>query len=153
MVRIYFAGSISSSQRQVETYAVITELLTERYAVSSDAADHELFHREASMTSRQIYGQEMLELAQADVMVAEISHAALGVGYQIAHAERLGKPVLCLATPGDRISPMIIGSPRIEVELYEDPATVPAIVDAFVARHGLQTPPQPRLSLSGLEGE
>jgi 2'-deoxynucleoside 5'-phosphate N-hydrolase len=148
MVRIYFAGSISSSQRQVETYATITALLAERYAVSSDAADSELFHREASMTSRQIYGQEMLELAQADVVVAEISHAALGVGYQIAHAERLGKPVLCLVTPGDRVSPMIIGSPRIEVELYDDPNAVVEIVDAFVARHGLEAPAQQPLSLN-----
>jgi nucleoside 2-deoxyribosyltransferase len=151
MLRVYFAGSISQSRADLDQYMRIIEMLGDDYQISSDAADAELFQHEAHLSNREIYQQEMRELGQSDVMIAEVSEASLGVGYQIAHAERLGKPILCLTRPGDRISPMLIGSARIEVGLYDTLDEADTLVQEFLVRHGFREPTLGEETLPGLD--
>ncbi len=55
-------------------------------------------------------------------MIAEVSTPSHGVGYEIAYALRLNKPVLYLHRRNARVSKMITGNtePTLTVEAYED---------------------------------
>jgi nucleoside 2-deoxyribosyltransferase len=56
-----------------------------------------------------------------DVLIAEVSTPSHGVGYEIALAENLGKPVFCCYTEGKRVSKMILGNqnPKFFVISYQ----------------------------------
>ena len=55
-------------------------------------------------------------------MVAEVTTPSLGVGFEIARAENMGKKILCLYRPGpDRsLSPMIAGNKFLTVIEYKN---------------------------------
>lgn len=63
----------------------------------------------------------MAWLADSDLVVAEVSTPSLGVGYELARAESLGKPILCLYRNQDsrRLSAMVSGNPDTMVARYE----------------------------------
>lgn len=54
---------------------------------------------EKSLTDAEILERDMLWLQQSDVVVAEVTQPSLGVGFEIARAITLNKPVLCLFRP------------------------------------------------------
>lgn len=54
---------------------------------------------EKSLTDAEILERDMLWLQQSDVVVAEVTQPSLGVGFEIARAMTLNKPVLCLFRP------------------------------------------------------
>ena len=68
-------------------------------------------------------------------LVAEVSTPSHGVGYEIAMALNLRKPVLCLYRQGARISKMITGNdePTITVSAYPDQASALDVVRRFVS--------------------
>lgn len=72
-------------------------------------------------------------VAEADVLVAEVTTPSLGVGYEIGKAEGLGKKILCLYRPveGRLLSGMISGNPHLRVEEYAEVSEVPAILEKF----------------------
>ena len=76
---------------------------------------------ERGMTESEIFKRDMDWLTEADVVVAEVSTPSLGVGYELARAEHLGKRVLCLFRPssGGSLSAMISGSRILTVAEYE----------------------------------
>ena len=63
----------------------------------------------------------MLWLEEADVLVAEVSTPALGVGYEISKAEDMGKKILCLyrEQQNKKLSAMINGSQKIKIAKYK----------------------------------
>jgi len=67
-----------------------------------------------------IYQRDMNWLRQADVVVAEVSNPSLGVGYEVAQAELMGRPLQCLYQAGlaGRVSPMITGNSNVRVCSY-----------------------------------
>ena len=88
-------------------------VLTEHIAPPDDV--------ERGMTDAEIYKRDMDWLAAADVVVAEVSTPSLGVGYELARAESLGKRVLCMFRPSSEgnLSAMIAGSTMLTVAEYE----------------------------------
>ena len=127
-MNIYFAGSIRGGSEDRELYGrLIGELaahgtvLTEHVARPRDV--------ERGMTDREIHSRDMAWLESADVMVAEVTIPSLGVGYELASAERLGTPALCLFRPssGRSLSAMIGGS-SLRVAEY---STVDEAADAI----------------------
>jgi nucleoside 2-deoxyribosyltransferase len=68
----------------------------------------------AAGRDRRIFDRDMRWLSECDAMIAEISTPSHGVGFEIAEALRLGKPVLCLrdsALEGTLASAMLLGNP------------------------------------------
>ena len=119
-MKIYFAASIRGGRDDAAIYRqLIGELqrhgtvLTEHIAHPDDV--------ERGMTDEEIYQRDMDWLTEADVVVAEVSTPSLGVGYELARAESLGKRVLCLFRPSSEgsLSAMIAGSTMLTVVEYE----------------------------------
>jgi hypothetical protein len=129
--RIYFSASISGGRADAPLYAAIIKALARRGTVltehigSPDLSDG----GEQGADDAHIYARDIDWLREADAVVAEVSTPSLGVGYEIARAAQMGKPVVCLFRPeaGRRLSAMIRGNPAVRVLEYsraDDPAAV-----------------------------
>jgi nucleoside 2-deoxyribosyltransferase len=122
-MKIYFAGSIRGGRNDAALYHQIIALLSEYGQVLTEHVGSEnlLPAGEKDLSDGDIYTRDMAWLAEADIVVAEVTTPSHGVGYEIARAETLGKPVLCLhrRRPERRLSAMLAGNPKLQCESYE----------------------------------
>lgn len=143
--RIYFAGSIRGGRSDQGLYLelirhlralgdVLTEHVGDRTLTASG---------EEGVTDEAIYRRDLEWIRGADVVIAEVTHPSLGVGYEIATAEALGKPILCLYRPaaGARLSAMVAGNPRLVVREYAAPEDAAGHLSRFLGSLGIATAP------------
>ena len=125
-MKIYFAGSIRAGRDDQHLYHQLImglqqygQVLTEHVG-SPDLTEW----GDDGPSDRVIYDRDMAWLAEADLIVAEVTTPSLGVGYELGRAESLSKPVLCLYryNDGRRLSAMLSGNPRMVISRY---STVP----------------------------
>jgi nucleoside 2-deoxyribosyltransferase len=132
---IYFAGSITGGRDDVELYRQIIRMLEEYgHVLTEHVGDPTLdAGGESRPTSGAIYRRDMAWLARADAVVAEVTIPSHGVGYEIATAEGMGKPVLCLFRPAAarRLSALLEGNPNARCESYDTLEEVRAILKRF----------------------
>lgn len=83
----------------------------------------------------------MQRLAQADVVVAEVSTPSLGVWYEIGMAEAMGKPIFCLFRVQEhrRLSAMIAWGSHVKTILYTDYEDAIHHIDQFFASLSAKT--------------
>ena len=136
-MKIYFAGSIRGGRGDVEIYrGIIAHLRSRGEVLTEHVGDAALSSSgEEGLSDTAIYRRDIGWIAEADVVVAEVSTPSLGVGYEIAKAEELGKPVLCLfrENEGRSLSAMIDGSPRTMIRRYENLRAAIAAIDEFLS--------------------
>jgi hypothetical protein len=135
-MNVYFAGSIRGGRDDAALYRSIVALLR-RFAtvLTEHVADDGLTPAgEEGFSDGAIYRRDAGWLEEADAVVAEVTTPSLGVGYEVALAESLGKPVLCLFRPGSgrRLSAMLAGNPRLQCECYERIEDLPPILERFL---------------------
>ncbi len=129
--RIYFSASISGGRDDALLYAALISGLSLRGSVltehigSLDLSDG----GEDGPGDAEIYARDIEWLDEADVVIAEVTTPSLGVGYEVARAAGLGKPIVCLFRPetGRLLSAMIRGNPAVRVLEYraeDDPGNV-----------------------------
>lgn len=135
-MKIYFAGSIRGGRDDALLYNELIEklqnfgdVLTEHLGLASLSSFGEI-----QKTDQQIYGRDIEWLKEADVVVAEVTTASLGVGYEIAKAEEWGKRILCLYRPseGKRLSAMLTGG-SLTVKEYQTALDLETIFNEFFA--------------------
>jgi nucleoside 2-deoxyribosyltransferase len=82
----------------------------------------------------EIYARDTAWIEACDAVIAEVSTPSHGVGYEIAYALGLGKPVLCCFRRGARVSKMITGNDSPGLELLEYAAVDQALaaIDEFL---------------------
>jgi nucleoside 2-deoxyribosyltransferase len=82
----------------------------------------------------EIFARDMAWLRDCDAVVAEVSSPSHGVGYEIAFALSLGKPVLCCYQAGKKVSKIITGntSPGLKVAVYHSEEEAPLVVRMFM---------------------
>jgi nucleoside 2-deoxyribosyltransferase len=87
-----------------------------------------------AMTDAEIYERDVAWLRESDLVVAEVTAASLGVGYELALAEALGKKhILCLYNnPARPLSAMIAGCPRFLVKDYATLEEALKAIDKFM---------------------
>ena len=124
MVKIYFAASIRGGRVDEGIYARIRELLLMHgeLAHGETGSIEEVLAYDARLGSdKAIYESDIMRIKESDVLVAEVSVPSLGVGYEIAFAEKLGKKILCLykGNNGGRLSAMISGNPNVVLLEYD----------------------------------
>lgn len=120
-MNIYFCGSISGGRQDALTYVELINYLKKFGRVLTDhIAKQDILTEDGNKDPKFVFQRDMNWLAQADVVVAEVSAPSLGVGYEVAAGINLGKKTLCLYKPGQtkRLSFMIKGNPAIAVKEY-----------------------------------
>ena len=123
MKKVYFSASVRGGREELALYQEwIRRLKTKSRVLTDFLGDGDLEKREAETVSdREIYARDMTLLEECDLLIAECTAPSLGVGYEIAAAEALGKPVVLLMRKNAprRLSAMLSGNPRFPLILYE----------------------------------
>jgi hypothetical protein len=125
LATIYFSGSISSGRADVETYRRIVAWLEAagHRVLAGSVTDRAVSDHGDELAPRAIFDRDLGWIAEAELLVAEVSHPSTGVGYEIAAARyRFGIPVICLWRPAwtRRCSAMVSGDPEVRTIEYTD---------------------------------
>jgi len=135
-MNIYFACSITGGRDFESIYRAITSaLLSDGHEVpTAHLADSKVKVFEGQVPPREIYERDTAWIRTCEALVAEVSTPSHGVGYEVAYALNLGKPVLCVYREGQPISKMLSGNshPTISVISYRDSEEAIAAIRSFL---------------------
>jgi len=122
VLKIYLSGSIRGGRELQSNYQIIYDYLQNNghEVLTHHVASPDVIEIENSMTNAEIYTQDINWLQMCDIVIAEVSIPSLGVGYEIAYALHLNKPVLGVYEVKRVISAMILGntSPNLTLHSY-----------------------------------
>lgn len=137
MLKIYFAGSIRGGRTDAELYRRMIECLKkDNIVLTEHIGDPSIIVTEgAEKSDIDIYRQDTAWLREADMVIAECTSPSLGVGYELAYAERFGKPVHILYNRSRaNLSAMLTGNDYFHIYPYSDECEVFAILEKIVCR-------------------
>ncbi len=127
-MKVYFACSIRSGGDTSRYLEIIEAIKATGAELLSEVFVHDAINFGGSpLPTDQIYARDTKMIEEADMVIAEVTHPSLGVGYELAYAEKLNKPVLCLFNKDSktRLSAMIEGNSYNRIVYYTD-ITTPA---------------------------
>lgn len=133
---IYFAGAIRGGRSDADLYGQLVDWLAQFGTVLTEHVGSVLLlAKEQELIESEIFRRDMDWLAQADVVIAEVTTPSLGVGYELGVAQHLGKKILCLYRPGRgrSLSAMVAGNPQFQVESYQEFAGACELIRRFLA--------------------
>ena len=123
MKKVYFAGSIRGGRADAELYARIIDYLKEKgYIVLTEHVGHPELNLLEQGKDRDgaIYAQDTAWLRESDMLIGECTTPSLGVGYELAYAERFGKPCyLFYNRTRTQLSAMLTGDLYFHIYPYE----------------------------------
>jgi nucleoside 2-deoxyribosyltransferase len=123
-MNIYFSCSITGGRAEEKTYqAIVKELLDRGHEVpTAHLSSPNVMEMENVVDPVEIFNRDMNWLRECDAVVAEVSSPSHGVGYEVAYALTLKKPVFCCYKRGKKVSKIITGntSPGLKVAEYEN---------------------------------
>lgn len=139
---MYFACSIRGGGDTSLYLSILDAIKTSGGDILSEVFVHDVINYGGSpLPSDEIYKRDIAMIHDCDVVIAEVTNPSLGVGYELAYAEKLGRPILCLfnATSKNKLSAMVQGNSYNTVKYYE-PKEITATVRRFIKNHA--TPAQ-----------
>ena len=91
--KVYFAGSIRGGRADAQLYHDIIAMINETDQVLTEhVGDLDLAAKEQGKKDQLIYDKDTAWLRECDLLIAECTCPSLGVGYELAYAERYNKP-------------------------------------------------------------
>lgn len=120
-MNIYFSCSITGGRNEEKVYQQIVRALQDwgHEVPTAILSSSEVMELEKVVDPRETYERDMRWLNQADAVVAEVSTPSHGVGYEIACALQMEKPVLCCYQAGKRVSKILTGNSNKTLTLAE----------------------------------
>ena len=132
--KVYFAGSIRGGRDDVQLYNRIIQYIGRTDRVLTEHIG-DVQYSTAGRTvedDRRIYDQDTGWLKTCDLVIAECSQPSLGVGYEMAYAEKLGKPVYIFCREGVQLSAMLRGDEYFHIETYASADELPEKIDRIL---------------------
>ena len=87
-----------------------------------------------SREDRLIYQQDTAWLRESDLVIGEVTCPSLGVGYELAYAERYGKPCYLFYNPKKTdLSAMLTGDDYFHIFSYEKEEEIYPVIDAILS--------------------
>lgn len=125
-MKIYFAGSIRGGRVDAGLYARMIDYMKEKGCVvlTEHVGRPELNLLEQGRDrDAEIYAQDTAWLRESDLLIGEVTCPSLGVGYELAYAERFGKPCFLFYNKSrTQLSAMLTGDPYFRIFPYETEA-------------------------------
>jgi nucleoside 2-deoxyribosyltransferase len=138
-MNIYFACSITGGRQFESVYQeIVRTLLADGHQVpTAHLAESTVVDAEAIVDPHQVYERDIAWLQACDMLIAEISVPSHGVGYEIAYALHIDKPVNCIYQQGQPISKMVAGNPhpRLTLCAYRDIVEGTQIIRDIIDRY------------------
>jgi len=136
-MKIFFAGSIRGGRQLIPRYHIYPLPEIQNYTVISEHVAAEGLEKvEATTTEQEIYEKDATWVEESDCVVAEITVPSIGVGYEICHAAKHKKPVLCLYETGANASAMVLGNTTgyVSAKAYSNKEQLEEIILEFLIR-------------------
>ena len=123
MKKIYFAGSIRGGRVDAGLYARMIDSMKEMgHVVLTEHVGHPELNllEQGKDRDGEIYAQDTGWLRESDLLIGEVTCPSLGVGYELAYAERFDKPCyLFYNRTRTQLSAMLTGDPYFQIFPYE----------------------------------
>lgn len=133
--KVYFAGSIRGGRIDAGLYHRIIEYIqrTDR-VLTEHVGDLSLSAFEQGRSKDEmIYNQDTGWLREAELLIAECTCPSLGVGYELAYAEKLGIPCHIFYDKSKcQLSAMITGNPFFNIYPYSEEKEIYPIIDSIL---------------------
>ena len=131
---MYFAASIRGGRTNISIYKQLIAYLSSNHEVLTQQIgdDNLTSSGEDERTDKAIRDRDNQWIEECDVMVAETTNPSLGVGYELAYAEHIGKPVIIIhRTNQSQLSAMIAGTDYFDsIYYYEEIEDAIGILEA-----------------------
>ncbi len=134
MTKVYFACSIRGGGDTSLYQAIVDAIKLAGGDVLSEVFVHDAINYGGSpLPSDEIYKRDVQMIHDSDIMIAEVTNPSLGVGYELAYAEKLGRPILCLFNTNstNKLSAMVAGNNYNIIE-YMEPSEITEKVRIFM---------------------
>lgn len=133
MKTIYFAGSIRGGREKQQTYHQIIQFLKEKNRVLTELIGSEMLTDQGEgQSDREIFLRDIHNIDLCDIVIAECTTPSLGVGYELAYAEKRRKKVLVLYEQcGKKLSAMVSGNPYFHTIYYANLGELQKELTAF----------------------
>ena len=136
MKKIYFAGSIKGGRADADLYKRMIEYLQREHIVLTehigDLSKSKL--EDAPNKEMAVYEQDTAWLRESDIVIAECTTPSLGVGYEMAYAERFGKEVHILYDASRCVlSFMLSGDSYFHIHPYHKEEEIYPLLDTILA--------------------
>ena len=121
-MKIYFAGSVRGGRESAGDYNKIISALQKNHIVLTvHLGDSKLTSSGENLPESVIFERDVNWIKEADILVADVSVHAIGVGWEIGFAESIGKRIICLYNINSekKISAMIEGNKNVEKIKYK----------------------------------
>ena len=120
-MKFYFAGAIRGGRDKIQTFIKINEVLKKYGQVLDEhVANPNVNVIEQNHSLSEIYNRDIRWIKACDLVVAEVSTASLGVGYELCYAEHLGIPIIVLYDKSINVSAMILGNEYFDLIPYDN---------------------------------
>lgn len=132
--KVYFAGSIRGGRADAELYSqLIAHMKKTAVVLTEHIGNLSLSLLEDQHHDKKIYQQDTAWLRECDLVIAECTNPSLGVGYELAYAQNLGKPCHVLYRRSQTsLSAMISGADYFVLHPYTSPSQALAIIDEIL---------------------
>ncbi len=119
--KVYFAASIRGGREDAALYRRMIAQIGETDTVLTEHVGAPELSELESEGDEAIYEQDMAWLRECDLVIAECTTPSLGVGYELAYAERLGKPChVFYDRRRTQLSAMLTGDRYFRIHPYSD---------------------------------
>lgn len=134
MKKIYFAGSIRGGRIDADLYRRIIEYMQRTSIVLTEhIGSPHLNLLEQGKRDIEIYDQDTAWLRESDILIGECTCPSLGVGYELAYAEKIGKPChIFYDKTKTHLSAMLTGNPYFIIHPYEREEEIYPIIDSLL---------------------
>jgi len=119
-MKIYFSCSITGGRADQRFYQCIVDHLTARghQVLTAHLSRSDVMQAEKLANAELVYQRDIDWIYQCDLLIAEVSTPSHGVGYEIAYALNLEKPVICCYRSGRKVSKMILGNTHVKMTVF-----------------------------------
>ena len=136
MMHVYFAGSIRGGRADAELYHRIIKYISRTAIVSTEHVGN--INLQENAADQAIYRQDIGWLRKAKLVIAECSCPSLGVGYELAYAEALGKPChIFYNSSKTQLSAMLTGNPYFKIHPYVKEEDIYPVLDEVLKYAGI----------------
>ena len=133
--KVYFAGSIRGGRVDAELYRRIIAYIQRTNTVLTEhvGKDNLCLVEQGRERDAMIYDQDTAWLRESDILIGECTCPSLGVGYELAYAERFGIPChLFYNKSKTQMSAMLTGNSYFDIHPYESEDEIFAVLDEIL---------------------
>lgn len=135
MKKVYFAGSIRGGRMDAALYHRIIEYMQHTNIVLTEHVGSSKLNLIEQGRSKDalIYDRDIAWLRECDLVIAECTCPSLGVGYELAFAEKLGKPChIFYDKSKTQLSAMLTGDPYFCIHPYSTEEEIYPVIDELL---------------------